>query len=185
MCRGPALSVSRRDPRPRACNNHVLRTSGRRQQVPAGQPSKPFQLKSACSIGSGRQQRKRDCHSCHREYTNDCSKAADSAQLFPSGFWAYFGVSAAFLSEAFMASHSRVARAYKTCVALLFCTALAVPSDAQTFTNLFTFEGTDGEYPLAPLVQGQDGNLYGTSAGDGISDGGTVFKITTKGALTT
>ncbi|MGA8493333.1 MAG: choice-of-anchor tandem repeat GloVer-containing protein, partial [Terriglobales bacterium] len=44
---------------------------------------------------------------------------------------------------------------------------------------------TNGEYPLAPLVQGRDGNLYGTSAGDGISDGGTVFKITTKGVLTT
>ena len=84
-----------------------------------------------------------------------------------------------------MASHSSVARAYNACVALLFCTALAVSSDAQTFTNLFTFEGTNGEYPLAPLVQGRDGNLYGTSAGDGISDGGTVFKITTKGALTT
>jgi len=85
-----------------------------------------------------------------------------------------------------MASNSGFTRAYKkACVALLFCTATAISSPAQTFTNLFSFNGTDGEHPFAPLVQGRDGNLYGTTAGDGINVGGTVFKITTKGVLTT
>jgi uncharacterized repeat protein (TIGR03803 family) len=35
------------------------------------------------------------------------------------------------------------------------------------------------------LVEATDGNLYGTTRGGGISDGGTVFKITLQGKLTT
>jgi uncharacterized repeat protein (TIGR03803 family) len=85
-----------------------------------------------------------------------------------------------------MASNSHFIRAYKkACVALLFCTAAAISSPAQTFTNLFSFNGTDGGHPFAPLVEGIDGNLYGTTAGDGVNIGGTVFKITTKGVLKT
>jgi uncharacterized repeat protein (TIGR03803 family) len=49
-------------------------------------------------------------------------------------------------------------------------------------TVLYSFEGgTDGGYPVAPLVRDAAGNLYGTvpSAGDhGASGVGTVFKIT-------
>jgi uncharacterized repeat protein (TIGR03803 family) len=47
----------------------------------------------------------------------------------------------------------------------------------------------DGQYPSYALVEGSDGNLYGTtSAGgnDGVNDGyGTMFKITLDGTLTT
>ena len=45
---------------------------------------------------------------------------------------------------------------------------------------------TDGENPFAGLIQGIDGNLYGTTFGGGTAKGfGTVFKITPSGTLTT
>jgi len=44
---------------------------------------------------------------------------------------------------------------------------------------------TDGYSPYAALVQGADGNLYGTTSGGGIKDSGTVFKITPAGDFTT
>jgi uncharacterized repeat protein (TIGR02543 family) len=49
---------------------------------------------------------------------------------------------------------------------------------------------TDGSLPVAPLVQGRDGTLYGTTQNGGGSGNcytgcGTVFKITTSGSLTT
>jgi uncharacterized repeat protein (TIGR03803 family) len=43
----------------------------------------------------------------------------------------------------------------------------------------------DGGLPAAGLVQGTDGNLYGTTAGGGAAGYGTVFKITAEGSLTT
>lgn len=58
-----------------------------------------------------------------------------------------------------------------------------------TLTTLYTFcsqfECAPGTSPSAPLVQGSDGNFYGTTDGGGISGGGTVFKITPSGTLTT
>jgi uncharacterized repeat protein (TIGR03803 family) len=69
-------------------------------------------------------------------------------------------------------------------VALLFLAATAIPSSAQTFTTLLDFDGTNGESPSA-LVQGFDGKLYGTTFEGGANSGGTVFKVTTGGSLTT
>lgn len=43
----------------------------------------------------------------------------------------------------------------------------------------------DGAYPFGGLVLGNDGNLYGTTFQGGANNGGTVFKVTPKGALTT
>jgi uncharacterized repeat protein (TIGR03803 family) len=57
-----------------------------------------------------------------------------------------------------------------------------------TLTTLHSFDGTDGEYPYAGLVQGTDGNFYGTTfdgGGYGVYPGGTIFKITPSGILTT
>ena len=52
-------------------------------------------------------------------------------------------------------------------------------------TTLYNFSGADGQYPYAGLVQGTDGNLYGTtSSGAGNSFAGTVFKISSAGTLT-
>jgi len=56
---------------------------------------------------------------------------------------------------------------------------------AGALTTLHSFNGTDGDYPYAALVQGTDGNLYGTTSGDGTRSYGTIFKITTGGVLTT
>jgi uncharacterized repeat protein (TIGR03803 family) len=44
---------------------------------------------------------------------------------------------------------------------------------------------TDGEAPLAGVVQGTDGNFYGTATAGGANGYGTVFKITPSGKLTT
>jgi uncharacterized repeat protein (TIGR03803 family) len=53
-------------------------------------------------------------------------------------------------------------------------------------TTLHTFDGTDGANPSAGLVQGTDGNFYGTAAFGGANlYYGTVFKITPGGTLTT
>ena len=54
-------------------------------------------------------------------------------------------------------------------------------------TTLYSFTGgNDGAIPHAGLVQGSDGNFYGTTYGGGTNGyDGTVFKISTNGALTT
>jgi uncharacterized repeat protein (TIGR03803 family) len=45
---------------------------------------------------------------------------------------------------------------------------------------------SDGSGPMAPLVQGTDGNLYGTTVNGGAAfSRGTIFKISTTGVLTT
>jgi len=65
------------------------------------------------------------------------------------------------------------------------CMATAIASQAQTFRIVLSFNGTNGSEPNGPLVQGFDGNLYGTTAGGGSQDKGTVFKVTPPGTLTT
>src|ERR1700691_999961 len=78
------------------------------------------------------------------------------------------------------------------CVAFLLCAATAVALPAQTFTKLFNFDTTDGYEPMAGLVQGADGDFYGTTPYGGANPqtycngcAGTVFKITPSGTLTT
>jgi uncharacterized repeat protein (TIGR03803 family) len=53
-------------------------------------------------------------------------------------------------------------------------------------TTLHTFNSTDGGNPSAGLVQGTDGNFYGTTSYGGANgtNSGTVFKITPSGILT-
>jgi uncharacterized repeat protein (TIGR03803 family) len=53
-------------------------------------------------------------------------------------------------------------------------------------TTLHSFNGTDGSgYSAAALVQGADGNFYGTSVSGGANGPGAVFKITPSGTVTT
>ena len=68
---------------------------------------------------------------------------------------------------------------------VLFFTATAIASSAQTFSTLLSFDNSTGARP-EPLVQGTDGNLYGeTSFGPGNYEMGTVFSLTPSGTLTT
>jgi uncharacterized repeat protein (TIGR03803 family) len=78
---------------------------------------------------------------------------------------------------------------YFVCV---FCLLEAIASPAQTFTILANFDLNNGAYPVASVVQGIDGNFYGTTSSGGANDGsacfdncGTVFRITPAGKLTT
>jgi uncharacterized repeat protein (TIGR03803 family) len=49
-------------------------------------------------------------------------------------------------------------------------------------TTIYTFETLQGGgAPSGSLVQGTDGNLYGTTSGGGSSDNGTLFQLTTSG----
>ena len=57
-------------------------------------------------------------------------------------------------------------------------------AQAQTLTTLHTFDSTDGSRPFGTLVQGTDGNLYGTTSAGGPNGAGTVFKITPSGMFT-
>ncbi len=63
---------------------------------------------------------------------------------------------------------------------LCFILATAIVSPAQSVTTLHSFNGADGAEPRSALVQGTDGNFYGTT-----TDLGTVFRITPEGTLTT
>jgi uncharacterized repeat protein (TIGR03803 family) len=57
------------------------------------------------------------------------------------------------------------------------------------FTTLYSFcslpSCADGAGPIGSLIQGNDHNLYGTTSASGVNGGGTIFKITPTGTLTT
>jgi len=59
----------------------------------------------------------------------------------------------------------------------------AFDAGAQTETNLHLFVGfpSDGNNPRAKLVQGNDGNFYGTTFGGGTSNNGIVFRMSPSG----
>jgi uncharacterized repeat protein (TIGR03803 family) len=72
-----------------------------------------------------------------------------------------------------------------------FCAALALASPAQTLTTVYDFcsqpNCADGFFPVAEVMQGTDGNFYGTTQFGGAYhlQQGTVFKLTPSGTLTT
>jgi uncharacterized repeat protein (TIGR03803 family) len=76
------------------------------------------------------------------------------------------------------------------CAAFVIWTASAIASCAQTLTTLVIFNGSNGSGSLfAPLVQGTDGNFYGTTAYGGANCAtmigcGTVFKVSPAGRVT-
>jgi len=57
-------------------------------------------------------------------------------------------------------------------------------TSGNTFSALYSFtNGADGATPLAGLVQGANGNFYGTTSAGGLNSFGTVFQITPAGQL--
>jgi len=75
------------------------------------------------------------------------------------------------------------------CMPGLTCGTVFKITPEGALTTLHIFEGGDGGFPQGALVQGTDGNLYGTTSGGGNTNGcyngcGTVFKITPQGAFT-
>jgi uncharacterized repeat protein (TIGR03803 family) len=71
------------------------------------------------------------------------------------------------------------------CFALIFSAGATIGSPANTFTSLVSFNGTDGTEPFyGTLVQGLNGDLYGTTSYGGTHISGTVFEVTPAGNLT-
>jgi uncharacterized repeat protein (TIGR03803 family) len=94
-------------------------------------------------------------------------------------------------------------RSWKTIVlACILCAPGVIAAPAQTLplTTVVNFNGANGQYPNGYLIQGADGNFYGTTVQggsvtscNGVTAGcpcapygcGTIFKLTPAGALTT
>ena len=80
----------------------------------------------------------------------------------------------------------------KTLGVLLFlCAATAIGSSAQAFKTLANFNSANGSSPVAPVIQGEDGNFYGTTVTGGARNSvcggscGVAFEMSSAGALTT
>jgi uncharacterized repeat protein (TIGR03803 family) len=50
-----------------------------------------------------------------------------------------------------------------------------------TFATIYNFDSAHGQQVLVPLIQGSDGNLYGTASFGGTNNCGTLFKLATSG----
>jgi uncharacterized repeat protein (TIGR03803 family) len=79
----------------------------------------------------------------------------------------------------------------RACDIFLLGAMAAIAARTQTFTSLVSFDGPNGANPLyGSLVQGVDGNFYGTtqrgeSAPQGTTYFGTIFVMTPQGQLRT
>jgi len=69
-------------------------------------------------------------------------------------------------------------------IVLVVLVGRAFDANARTETILYSFgsQPNDGYYPQAGLVQGSDGNFYGTTFFGGANGGGTVFRISPSGS---
>jgi uncharacterized repeat protein (TIGR03803 family) len=73
-----------------------------------------------------------------------------------------------------------------TCILCAVSTVVAINSSAQVVKTLANFDSSTGTpYGWMALVQGIDGNLYGTTYLGGAFNNGSVFKVTPTGVLST
>lgn len=84
----------------------------------------------------------------------------------------------------FVASKNGTASLWTIAFLAFMCFFLTALASAQNFHELHKFAGADGANPYAGLVQGTDGNFYGTTIDGGLNSGGNVFKISPNGAFT-
>ena len=96
---------------------------------------------------------------------------------------------------------SRAVRATRRFLPLVGCVLVSlgfVPAEADaqqggSYTQLYAFSGADGSGPTGTLIQGADGNFYGTTQGSfsqtvstaDAATNGTVFSMTPSGVVTT
>ncbi|MGP8235918.1 MAG: choice-of-anchor tandem repeat GloVer-containing protein [Limisphaerales bacterium] len=64
-------------------------------------------------------------------------------------------------------------------------TIFSITTNGFSFHTLASFGETNGSSPQTALVQGADGNLYGTTEAGGADAKGTLFKMTLAGSLNT
>ncbi len=69
--------------------------------------------------------------------------------------------------------------------ATAFFAATAMILEGQTLTTLASFSGPNGSEPASSLVQGADGNFYGTTTLGGTYNIGAIFRMSPTGTLTT
>ena len=72
----------------------------------------------------------------------------------------------------------------RTICSVFLCAAMAIAVPAQALKTIFTFNQANGEDMFSSLIQGVDGNLYGTTVYGGPSNHGTFFKISRQGIHT-
>ena len=66
----------------------------------------------------------------------------------------------------------------------LFCVAVCLSAYGQNYSLLVNFDAFNGANPYGSLVQGTDGNFYGTTSTGAYPSDGTVFTMTPGGMLT-
>ncbi|HTS04929.1 MAG TPA: choice-of-anchor tandem repeat GloVer-containing protein [Candidatus Eisenbacteria bacterium] len=71
------------------------------------------------------------------------------------------------------------------CVVAFCCACLLSAAQAQTFQTVSTFSGANGAVPTDTLVQGSDGNLYGTTQAGGSANAGSILRVTPAGTMKT
>jgi uncharacterized repeat protein (TIGR03803 family) len=116
-------------------------------------------------------------------HTTSINRALTLTGLAPAGKLNHTYCDLLPLFDLFVARLGKLNRRKRPCAVLALCAATAIALPAQTFTTLFTFDGTNGGGP-GPLVQATNGHLYGTTCCGGPASDGTVFEIAPSGALT-
>ncbi len=78
----------------------------------------------------------------------------------------------------------------KTLALLFLCAATAIAAPAQAFKTLTNFNSANGSSPVAAIIQGEDGNFYGTTVTGGTHNSvcggscGVAFEMSPAGTLT-